>query len=415
MIELLALSLAAFIGYNLVKKAFGVLPSIFSLYLWLFNLCFLIQGGNLTTEYALPLQFGILWLAYNAEKHSFLSWRGFLIGILCSIAFLTKQNTIGVGIAIVLYLVVSRSVRGQFRKLLLELLIIFLGGTLFLLPVIIYFGAHGALSSFWDAAFIYNFTYSSSSLDGKIQAIKTGIENLSYLAPFAFIGWSGGLVLLIFSRTLSKELRSLITIGLIDLPVELVFVSISGRSYKHYYMTLLPIFSFLSGLAFWLLIKRISQTQYTKKPQYVFTLCVLLIFSLFHAQSYLDLVKDNRLYRDTSFISYLEQSTTDDDTVLLWGAEAGTNFFSARVSPSRFVYQYPLYQPGYANEQMIEKFLLDIIQNKPSLIIDTQNSYTPFLEFNLSSNDIEEYLKFIRSQYNQKDILGSWIVYEYIE
>lgn len=415
LIELVALLLAAIIGYNLVKRVFGVLPAIFSSFLWLFSLCFLIQGGNLTTEYTLPLQFACLWLAYNAEEGNFLSWHGFLIGVLCCVSFLTKQNTIGVGIAIVLYLIVSRSVRGQFRKLLLELSTIFLGGILFLLPVIIYFWAQGAISSFWDAAFIYNFTYLSSNLEGNIQVIITGVKNLSYLAPLVFIGWSCGLALLIFSRTLSRELRLLITIGLIDLPIELIFISISGRSYEHYYMALLPIFSFFSGLVFWLLIKQISQSHHYKKSKFQVTFFVLLVFSFFHINNYLDLVRGYQRISDTSVISYIERSTTEDDSVLLWGAEAGTNFFSARVSPSRFVYQFPLYQPGYTNEKIIEEFLLNIIQNKPTLIIDTQNPYTPFFQFKLSSNNIEEYSKFLRSHYNQKEILGSWIVYEYIE
>jgi 4-amino-4-deoxy-L-arabinose transferase-like glycosyltransferase len=417
LIEFVALWLAAFMGYKLIKKVFGGLSAIFSLYLWLFSLCFLIGGGNFTTEYTLPLQFACLWLAFDAAKHNFFSWRGFLIGLLCSLAFFTKQNTVGIGIAIVSYLIVNRSTHKQFKKLWLDLSIIFLGGFSFLLLVIIYFSYHGILPIFWDAVFVYNFAYSSLSFKSHIDPIINGIKSISYLAQFALVGWSGGLVLVIYNKNLGREIRSIITIGLINLPIELIFVSISGNNYAHYYMALLPIFSFFSGLAFWLLIKSLSQIYPYKGPQLIFTFCVLLILSLVFTSSYLDRVEVLGQNRERSVLSYtyIEKSTHESASVLLWGSEAEMNFYSGRKSPSRFVYQYPLYLPGYANEQLVKEFLLDIAQNKPALIIDTKNIRTPFLEFNINSTEIEEYLNYLRLHYIRKEKLGSWVVYEYVD
>lgn len=416
-IELISLFLASLIGYNLVKKTFGVFPSILTLYLWLLSLTSLIQGGNLTSEYALPLQFACLWLAYDANKHGFFSWRGFLIGVFTSVLFFTKQNLVGVGLAIILYLVVSRSNNRLFKKLSSELLIIFLGGLSFLLIICCFLGIQGALPDFWDAAFSYNFSYSSSSIKSRILAIIKGVETISttYLVPFAFIGWVAGLVMVIFHRDAqNRALKSMIIIGLINLPIEFIFVSISGRGYPHYYIALLPILSFFSGLAFWFFIKCISGKYATGRPQLLFTICILSIFSLSHARGYIDTVRRFRQVRHNSdLVAYIKKSTTDDDLVLFWGAEAGINFFSGRRSPSRFVYQYPLYQPGYTSEKMIEEFLDDLIQGKPSLIVDTQNPQTPFGDFEVTSDKIVEYWDRIISNYSKKETLGSWTVYEY--
>lgn len=435
-IEFISLLLAAFIGFRLTKKFFGILPSILSLYLWLFSLCFLIQGGNLTTEYTLPLQFACIWLAYQSTKDDFLSWRGFLIGILCGIAFLTKQNTIGIGVAIILFLVIDRSNKSEYKKLLQELIIISFGGLSIILLIIIYFGYNNLLPEFWDSAFVYNFHYSSSDIKSNISAIISGLQMLSEtnLTQFAILGWSAGIAILFFNNKISNELRSLLTIVLINLPIELLFVSVSGKTYPHYFMTLLPIFSIFSSLVFWLLFIGISKIEKTinsqqfnhlksgnilwtrvSYSQLIIAICVILAFSLLNIKSYIDLVRVYRKPRYASVLTYIDKSTNDNDQVLLWGAEATINYFSDLQSPSRFVYQYPLYTPGYTSKAMIEEFLSDIVQNKPALIINTKNSKTPFMEFNLTSINIEEDLRYIRSRYSQVETLGSWVVYEFVD
>ena len=73
-------------------------------------------------------------------------------------------------------------------------------------------------------------------------------------------------------------------------------------------------------------------------------------------------------------VEYITASTSNNDYVLVWGAEAGINFSSRRQSPTRFVYQYPLYTRGYQSVHMIEEFLDDIRTNEPALIVDTSPS-----------------------------------------
>ncbi len=69
---------------------------------------------------------------------------------------------------------------------------------------------------------------------------------------------------------------------------------------------------------------------------------------------------------------YIEQTTGEGDTVLVWGAETAINFVAGRRSPTRFVYQYALFaMPGYQNPALVEEFLAGIKENEPVLIIDT--------------------------------------------
>ena len=113
-------------------------------------------------------------------------------------------------------------------------------------------------------------------------------------------------------------------------------------------------------------------------------------------------------------LTYIKKTTSADATILLWGAETSINFFTKRRSPSRFVYQYPLYNHNYVDEQMIEEFLGDIIQNKPLLIIDTGNPATPMYDFPIKNKTIQSNIAYLKTHYHSKGSFGDWTVYEYL-
>ena len=118
---------------------------------------------------------------------------------------------------------------------------------------------------------------------------------------------------------------------------------------------------------------------------------------------------------DSELASRIADATTSDDSVLIWGAESITNFESQRRSPTRFVYQYPLYTEGYADERLIEEFLEEIIKNKPRLIIDSRNPLTPLYNFGITSPQIEESINTLRTHYQFREGFETWTIYEYVE
>ena len=92
--------------------------------------------------------------------------------------------------------------------------------------------------------------------------------------------------------------------------------------------------------------------------------------------------------------SISESRTEPGDSVLIWGTEAGINFMSGRPSPTRYVYQLPLYTRGYTESDHVAEFLGDLQRNPPELIVDvsaqdprfppidpeTRASWTPTLD-----------------------------------
>jgi 4-amino-4-deoxy-L-arabinose transferase-like glycosyltransferase len=417
LIELVLLTIATLLAYRILKEAFGPLPALSTLVITLVSLTFAMQSGNHATEYALLFQFGCLLLAMSAVDRGAWFWRGYAIGALSGLIFLTKQNCVGVALAIVIYLVAVRLRARAYRKILRELLSLFLGGSTVLAVAVILFARFGALPQFIDAAFTYNFAYAgSSSLTSHLTSIIRGFELLSesWLTQFAFIGVTAAVILVVFRGDFLQRAMPLLVIGLIALPIELLFIGVTGNSYPHYYVTLLPVFSIFSALAVHTLLLGVTQIRPGRAIQTAFIAALVGIFALTQLRHYRNTFTTYRLVGHPEAIAYVEERTSRDDTVLLWGAETAVNFFSGRRSPTEYVYQYPLFTEGYTNDQMVEAFLEDILENKPRLIIDAQDATMPFLSFPTSSPRSRSMANNVRSAYQSAGTLNSWIVYEYV-
>ena len=419
-IECIGLFIAAFIGFRLMKKTFGILPAVFSLLIWLLTLNILIRGGNFTEEYALPAQFAALWLISNANGRNFRDRHWFLIGLLGAIAFFTKQTTVGIWIATIFYFTIQRSTAGQLKRWLHELLIIIMGALPICIGIVVFFYVQGGLSQFWSAAFKYNFIYPSAI--GFLPKIKyiaaSGITNLALVPTaifyFSILGYFVGLILILFKKTATSEWLPLLPVGLIALPIELILVSISGRNYTHYYISMLPTLSLFVGLMFWMFLSQLSTYSVSTPAKYVFFIGVTGIILLSSFRDYHAQVSAYSKANDDTVINYIKSVTTPDDYVLFWGAESVDNYLTQRRSPTRFVYQFPLYQQRYTNEQMIAEFLEEVIRNHPSLIIDTKNVLTPMYRFMIQTPAINTDIAYIQSHYRFQENIGSWSIYTFV-
>lgn len=416
-VEFLSLFGAIWLGFRLMKKLFGNEAAVLSSLLWVLSLIFLLGGGNFTTEYTLPLQFAALTLIYKAERSNFYPWHYFGLGLLGGVAFFTKQTAIGVWISIIVYLLVSRLRDKQVERLIKEVCLIASGSFVVVLGWVVYFLIHGALNQFWEAAFFYNFIYTSvlSGFQDRIRPIAFGIEPITRtgLLQISGIGYVLGVLLILKKRDFVQHSAPVLYVAVIDYPLELILISASGYTYPHYYMTLLPAFSLFVAFFFTLFVRSLLLLGMRKHEINLSMLFLALIFIWGIVPSYKNHIEQARSINNFRLISnYIRSNSDTGDYVLLWGAESGINFVTKRRSPTRFVYQYPLYMKGYVNEQMIEEFLEDIIKKPPKLIIDTHNPKTPIFDFPLQTNKTVSLIKQIQEYYQIKEEINGWTIYE---
>lgn len=425
-IEVIILFVSSIICLRILEEIFDLTSAIVGTSIYLLSVNFVLQGGNYTEEYALFFHWCALALVYVSEKKGRYSWRGYLIGILGGLAFFTKQTSIGFFLALILFLLIRNRIFSYKIKILRDIGIILSGAATAAGVILSYFALMDSLKYLWDASITYNYFYPAKSLvkfpiQSVIDSVLTGFDFLSptNLPAFALAGWGIGLGYLLLRRNYITRRDSILILAIINLPIELILVSSTGRDYGHYYLALLPSLTILAGFLVYVLVAGLHQLLSPDGSKKVRLFSSLVIFGAFLLTQmpafvgYIDTIKTLRqvLPERKEAIELIMELTSEEDSVLIWGAESEINFHTQRPSPTRFVYQYPLYEDGYTNLALVEEFMEDIIQNQPRLIIDTRTEDMPFLDFELESPRINELSEVILAQYSKIKSIGDWDVY----
>ncbi len=415
LMEVVSLMAAAIFCYILLKQIFSLETAIFGSFLWLFTSYYLMAGGNLTTEYALPFQLVIIWLFYKAEKQRVYDWYGFLIGLLTSVLFFTRQNAIAIPCAVGIYLFLNRILRKDIKSLSQNGLVVLLGGLLGIGIFAGYFALKGALPAFWDTAFLYNFSYvdERTGMD-RINALLQGLNQLENLglAQISFAGWSAALVFLLFKKNQLKiECRPVLWMCILALPLELWMVSLGGRPRIPYFLTLLPVMTVLAGFSLWLIFEGVAKDVPKYATAGMLVVMIISIWSVFYAD-YSEILNQNiSPSGNLKLISYIKGHSDLQDYVLMWGAETEYNFVTRRTSPSRFVYQTPLY--NLSDQNKVTEFLKDVNTNQPRLIILRAEDRLSDFRFAYRDDQIGLLMDQIKVNYKNKVKLDDWVIYSY--
>jgi hypothetical protein len=376
MVGLTAMLSGLLVAYAAMRKLFGPAAAIFGVAFFAFGI-HRGHGANVTELYALPLQFAatlilIQWRAADERDFS----TGVLLGVLGGLAFLLRANLIGAMVSVGLVLTITLLWRWQFSSWLRFMAGGLSGVVLIILPLILYLWLRDAFYAFLDQAFHYNLIYSSKPWAIRVHAAFTGLQFSSLYAPL-FIPIAGWLIA--FSRLnpwgQDNYQWSIALFIVIWLPVEIVFASLAGRDYGHYFIPLLPPLSFLAAF----LVSEIAtyaeiSFQRQRQQQYVIIaiLVALAIVPIADAAAH---VKDHGLPRQhmddiAPVVDYVRCHTRPDESIFIWGHAAAVYFFSDRRPASRYIYPLPLLTPNYADAPLIQGFLTELEKSAPAIIID---------------------------------------------
>jgi len=158
--------------------------------------------------------------------------------------------------------------------------------------------------------------------------------------------------------------------------IDLILISLSPWNFSHYYIPLSISAACLVALAYyhfhhWLAQNTLIRTAVWGGACIIFTIAIVSSLSSVEIPVY--------SYQE-AVVEYVNQSTETGDTVLFWGNEVGLNFLSQRAPGVLYAYQYPLYINGYATPERVEALIEELQTNPPVMILDTQNTWAPFIE-----------------------------------
>jgi hypothetical protein len=420
LLQLLFIFFTFFFVYKVLDQQFGLYAALASSIILISGFLTILEKGNVTEEYALVFQAFAFLLFVSAWRQDFPLRASFWIGLLGGLAFNFKQTTIGIWITYGLLLLVIRLLQ---RKFPFKDVVSLAAG--WLVPSVLlslYLASQNAFADFWDQAFLYNFAYIGKH-EGIRKLIPVFIKGFAYLRNgwvlyLAVVGWFAGFGYVVLKRNAVREIQPLILIALVNLPIEVLLITISGRSILHYYLTPLPVMAILAGILVYtvpFLIGRIPSLNSQHIQRSIPGLMLILVLlgqagQIRNYPAYVQALRDNDY---AQVIDYVANNTQENDQVLLIGAESVVNFLARREAPTRYVYQYPLALLG--RRPMFEEYFNEILANKPTLIVDTRGQprleeklYTPLQK---RSQIVRDGVKYLGENYQQVAQFGDWFVY----
>lgn len=377
LVEFLFLFGSALLSFYLFKREFSLTAAFFGTFGWIITLTYIIDGGNLTEEYALLFQFAALF-AYSStlRVNKITSW-DVIFGVSLACVMLLRPNLIGVHFPIILSMMILSVYRKQILAFFLKLLVSFFSFLAVLGIFAGYFYSQGALGHLFDQFFSYNFMYSGADFEGQLRVIYYGLEvtNKSIMAVISIAVWLILVVTFLANRMKLNELENghLLLVGLIGLPMSFYLLSMSGRSYHHYFISLLPYYGLMAAFFSHFLRDVSLKLGPLKNGKLIVILCLTFAISFNPVKQMKETVEADKRYDPREVvIQYIKDNTAPDDYLFVWGAFGSIYYETERKAPTKYLYYFPLIDPpGYATHQDIEGFLDDIKTKQPEIILDT--------------------------------------------
>jgi len=369
-VEIVSLVVAAWLSLLALTRAFGKTAALAGTIAWLLAAprLFLTDGAQSSYAefFALPLQFASLAILARGVRVGARS--ALALGVFAALAFLLKPTLIGTWLAFGLVALATLRVAG------VRLVAIALGGTaVVLLIAATLLATRGALGEMLDQALRYNLAYSAfAPFAQRLTAIPEGVRltSPSGLAPVALGAFA-------YALATRRALSGLLLVAIVALPIE-VLAATSGRAYHYYFLAWLPAMAVLCAFG-------VSEILRVLEPRRGLALIAvaLLAMGVQPARLVTRLATQADDGRVRAAARLIDERTSADDTVLVWGGRSEIFTLADRRSPTRFVYQYaPVATRGYATPAAVDALIADVTAARPALIIDasTASFVTPPLD-----------------------------------
>ncbi|MDP8206457.1 MAG: glycosyltransferase family 39 protein [Candidatus Electryonea clarkiae] len=438
--SLLCLITTLLIGHFTIRRWLGNGAALIGSILFASSFIGVYAGGNLTESYALPFQWALLlifitWLQKNSSNNL---RTGLLTGILTALCFILRQNLIGTGLAVaitsLIIIIFNPKIFGKDNssisknslplpsETIFKILKYCFGGILgvlvVFLPVLIYLLKTGSLAEFYECAFNYNFSYKTDTDFFKRIYIHLPIFDYIPITVLAVLLWIANLRQVIV-RLKCRNLNAVNILLFTWFPIEFFMAIVSGQSFNHYYLTLLPVVIALIVYGSKEIITNSGISSRFKQSWIILVLLVISFTVIKHNGKIIRSTDNERVNQVSETVDYIKQNTNEDDTIFVWGVMADVYFLSGRKPASRYTLVYPLLAPGYTKTIHIQDLLRDLEKSSPKLIVDAspRNRNIPVLDYWDSDADVnggkihpalEQFYNLLQKEYKVSAKVGDW-------
>lgn len=368
-IEFLSLTITIFVIYKIARLVCGKSASTVTTFMAISLLFNYFDQGNLTEEYAMPCISVALFIFLDYFLHkSISSVRLLVCGFCCGCVLLLRPNMVSMWFAMCIgVLIQSIVIDKQWKKIISFLLWFILGAVIIVFPIGIWLLVNGALNQCIQDYIIFNMVYNSPEggralFSAKWNSYFTFTGSTVYL--IAFFG------LIIIRKEKNAFLNYCYLFYLLIIPL---FICLSGMTYDHYGMVIVPAVSYPIALAFYIILN-CEEKNITKALYYIFTVYCLSIIIL---PNWIELVKTipsryegREEYHTNSQVgeisAILDTLIGADDEISVYGNWNAIYVNSNRAHATRYSYQFPI---GSVNPQIMGEYFEQLGAELPHVIV----------------------------------------------
>lgn len=299
----------------------------------------------------------------------------FCSGFLSGVAFLMKQP--GIAFAAFGALYIARCSWKQPRLLASREAAYLAGAAMPFVLTCLALAHAGVFQNFWFWTFTYAREYSSeTSVTVAAQALRQSLQWVMHPFPLWAIA-EIGVVTLFWARRWRPQLFFLVALTAFSL-----FAVCSGFYFRpHYFILLLPAASILAALAVTSAYRLLSRRQFRANARLVPLLIFVAAcaFSVWDQRAFLfeldPAAAAQKIYAANPFAEAIaaaktvRASTTEADTIAVFGSEPELYFLSHRHSATSYIYMYDLIKTQPYRLQMRNEMMRQIESARPRIVI----------------------------------------------
>ncbi len=386
--EFLFMVTAFFMLYKIARMSCNVLTAYITAFMAISLLFTYFEGGNLTEEYAMAFITISLYIFMDYLNNDRISrLKLMLCGLCLGGVLLLRPNMISVWVVfsiVVLIRLLKEEGAGKYKKILDFLTWFLIGMIIILLPIIIWLACNNALLSCWKAYIGFNRQYISANDGIGTFAAKW----ISFFTFFNTIVYTASFLIQIYLCGSKK--RKFDTAYIVYMIVTLLFLCLSGMSYGHYGMILVPVVVYPLSQLF-AELERLEIKQISKKLILIINIYALSSIILPNWISLVSSTASNYSNRDSYKISdivrtissLIKENTTEDEAISVYGNWNIIYVISQRKHATRYSYQFPI---GTVKPQIMDEYFEKLQEETPKIIIIAAGEYNDrmnsFLELN---------------------------------